>query len=108
MHASGAISHILSTCCAAMDCDDDEGAGNAANRIFPREKCEAECKREGSKREAKRKQNGSKTEANNKQNASKPEAKRKQRASKKQANGKQKESTQQSRWVLFAVCFSPR
>lgn len=97
MHASGAISHILSTCCAAMDCGDDEGAGNAANRIFPREKCEAECKREGSKREAKRKQN-----------ASKPEAKRKQRASKKQANGKQKESTQQSRWVLFAVCFSPR
>lgn len=71
MHASGAISHILSTCCAAMDCGDDEGAGNAANRIFPREKCEAECKREGSKREAKRKQNGSKPQAKRKQNGSK-------------------------------------
>lgn len=88
MHASGAINHILSTYCAARDCGDDEGAGNAANRIFPREKCEAECKREGSKREAKckqqiskpqakRKQNGSKRKANSKQNASKPEAKRK-------------------------------
>jgi hypothetical protein len=54
-----------------MDCGDDEGAGNAANRIFPREKCEAECKREGSKREAKRKQNGSKPQAKRKQNGSK-------------------------------------
>lgn len=77
MHASGAISHILSTCCAAMDCGDDEGAGNAANRIFPREKCEAECKREGSKREAKRKQTGSKKKATSKQKASKRKAKRK-------------------------------
>ena len=77
MHASGAISHILSTYCAARDCGDDEGAGNAANRIFPREKCEAECKREGSKREAKRKQTGSKKKATSKQKASKRKAKRK-------------------------------
>lgn len=76
MHASGAISHILSTYCAARDCGDDEGAGNAANRILPREKREAKCKREGSKRE------GSKREAKCKQQISKPQAKRKQNGSK--------------------------
>ena len=72
MHASGAINHILSNCCAARDCGDDEGAENAANRIFPREKCEAECKREGSKHEAKRKQQISKPQAKRKQTISKP------------------------------------
>ena len=55
MHASGAINHILSTCCAARDYGDDEG--QKTRRIgYYRVK---NAKRNASAREASAKQNAS-------------------------------------------------